>query len=492
MPRTKISKVARALNIGLQTAVDFLEKKGISVDTNPNTKIDENAVVLLVKEYNPSADAKAFTAEIMAVPTAKTPERPAGHSAQAAPVASKSSTVQPAVAPAAPASSNPAVQTVGGVRILGHIELDRKGNPVRKPAPKPAPKPEVKPEPQPEVKPEPKAEVKPEPQPEVKAEPKQEPRPEVKAAPEAESKPEVKHEPKVEAKPENKPAVKPEPKPEVKPEPKPEIKPEPKVEVKPEAKPASPNAGSRQEVKAAMKNEPRITPKAEEKSAAPAPTGEPEVFTLPNAPERPQLNIVGKIDLDALNQSTRPKKKPAPGQRGAAGQGDRKKRKRINGKEKVDIEKTSQQTASENREGRGGNQGGRGEKGGRGGNQNQGGRGGNQGGRGEKSRAPKRQAPPQHTEVNEEDVQKQVKETLARLTQKDKGQKKGVKWRKEKREAFASREREAMEAEEAESQRPGRDDGCSGKQCYRHLHEHRCDGFHQPASRCRNHKYRGR
>ena len=46
---------------------------------------------------------------------------------------------------------------------------------------------------------------------------------------------------------------------------------------------------------------------------------------------------------------------------------------------------------------------------------------------------------------------KQVKETLARLTQKDKGQKKGVKWRKEKREAFASREREAMEAEEAES-----------------------------------------
>ncbi len=53
MPRTKISKVARALNIGLQTAVDFLDKKGISVDTNPNTKIDESAVMLLVKEYAP-------------------------------------------------------------------------------------------------------------------------------------------------------------------------------------------------------------------------------------------------------------------------------------------------------------------------------------------------------------------------------------------------------------------------------------------------------
>ena len=58
---------------------------------------------------------------------------------------------------------------------------------------------------------------------------------------------------------------------------------------------------------------------------------------------------------------------------------------------------------------------------------------------------------PVHSEVNEEDVQKQVKETLARLTSKDKGQKKGAKWRKEKREAFASREREAAELEEAES-----------------------------------------
>ncbi len=189
----------------------------------------------------------------------------------------------------------------------------------------------------------------------------------------------------------------------------------------------------------------------------PAADKEPEVFTLPTSPDRPQLNIVGKIDLDALNQSTRPKKKPAPGQRNAAGQGDRKKRKRITGKEKVDIEKTSQQTGSDNRgDNRGGGQQNRsdnrgGNQGGRGGNQ--GGRGGNQGGRGgdNKGRGQKRAAAPQHTEVNEEDVQKQVKETLARLTQKDKGQKKGVKWRKEKREAFASREREAMEAEEAES-----------------------------------------
>ncbi len=59
---------------------------------------------------------------------------------------------------------------------------------------------------------------------------------------------------------------------------------------------------------------------------------------------------------------------------------------------------------------------------------------------------------PVHNEVNEEDVQKQVKEVLARLTAKgNKGQKTGAKWRKEKREAFANREHERAEMEEAES-----------------------------------------
>lgn len=56
---------------------------------------------------------------------------------------------------------------------------------------------------------------------------------------------------------------------------------------------------------------------------------------------------------------------------------------------------------------------------------------------------------PIKAEVSEEDVQKQIKETLARLTTK--GQKKSAKWRKEKREAFSNRERELAEMEEAES-----------------------------------------
>ena len=101
--------------------------------------------------------------------------------------------------------------------------------------------------------------------------------------------------------------------------------------------------------------------------------------------------------------------------------------------EKIDIEKSANQQG-------GGNGGGDRQRGGK--ENRRGDKGGN------KDRNRRGAA---HTEVNEEDVQKQVKEVLARLTSKDKGQKRGVKWRKEKREAVAEREREAAEMAAAES-----------------------------------------
>ncbi|WP_354668871.1 translation initiation factor IF-2, partial [uncultured Duncaniella sp.] len=97
----------------------------------------------------------------------------------------------------------------------------------------------------------------------------------------------------------------------------------------------------------------------------------------------------------------------------------------------------------DNNNSRGGNNGG--------GNNGGGNRGGANRGGNDRGRGKDRNKRPVHTEVNEEDVQKQVRETLARLTSKDKGQKKGVKWRKEKREAFASHAREAAEEAAAES-----------------------------------------
>ena len=59
MARTKISKVAKDLNISLQTAVEFLQKKDITVDDNPNTRIEDDVVDILVKEFKSDKDLKS-------------------------------------------------------------------------------------------------------------------------------------------------------------------------------------------------------------------------------------------------------------------------------------------------------------------------------------------------------------------------------------------------------------------------------------------------
>ena len=180
------------------------------------------------------------------------------------------------------------------------------------------------------------------------------------------------------------------------------------------------------------------------------PTKDPEVFVPERTVTGPTINVIGKIDLDAINQSTRPKKKSKEERRNDRNnsqddnsQNDRKKRKRIGGKEKIDIEKTGQQAAQNERNQRSGNNSGNGRDRNNNNNKNA--------AKEAKKRNDRRQPVPQHVEVSDEDVSKQVKETLARLTNKDKALKRGAKWRKEKREMVANREREAAQAEMAES-----------------------------------------
>lgn len=147
----------------------------------------------------------------------------------------------------------------------------------------------------------------------------------------------------------------------------------------------------------------------------------------------PKVNVLGKIDLDALNQSTRPKKKSKEDKRRereekAQQNGERKKRVRIN-KERVDISAAANQ---------GGNNGG---------NKNNNGNNNNNQGKKKKNR----NRPQKPLEVNEVDVAKQVKETLARLTQKQNQNKKGAKYRKEKREAVQEKLNAEAKAERKES-----------------------------------------
>ena len=151
------------------------------------------------------------------------------------------------------------------------------------------------------------------------------------------------------------------------------------------------------------------------------------------AQNTPQLNVLGKIDLDSLNQSTRPKKKSKEERRKEREEkaaGERKKRERIR-TDKVDIEAAAKQANQQNKK-----------------NQN---KQSNQQQQQQGGKKNKKNRPVKPLEVDDEAVARQVKETLARLTSKTNQNKKGAKYRKEKRDAVAERMNEEMAAEAAES-----------------------------------------
>lgn len=146
----------------------------------------------------------------------------------------------------------------------------------------------------------------------------------------------------------------------------------------------------------------------------------------------PKVNVLGKIDLSTINQSTRPKKKSKEERRREREEkrdGGRKKRVRIN-QERVDINAASKQIGNNGGGNKSGNADGRNTN-----KKNRKGRGRNQ----------------KPLEVNEEEVARQVKETLARLTSKGTQNRKGAKYRKEKRDAMQERMSAEARAERKES-----------------------------------------
>ena len=316
----RLNKVIKECNVGIQTAVEFLQKKGFTdVEANPSTKISDEQYQLLIAEFKTDKGLRDDAAviskqrqnkekkETIALPEEKPIE-----------VIKKPEPKQP--------------------KVVGHIDLNSLNR---------------KPQPAPEKKEEPKQEVPvAQPQPVVKAEP-------VKAV---------------------------------------------KVEVG---------------------------------------TEEDGVFRLNNTnSSAPQLKVRGHIDLDSLNQSTRPKKKTKEEKRKEReeknrqtgqmnGEGGKKKRVRI-GKERVDVNAVGAQQQQQPK------------KNNRPEAQN------NQQGGGKHNKNKNRQQPVVKQEVSDEDVAKQVKETLARLTNKNKAGK-GAKYRKEKRENARANMEEQLEELAAES-----------------------------------------
>ena len=372
----RLNKVTKEFNIGLQTAVDFLRKNGYDdVEVSPNSKITEQQYELLQKEFSSDKGLRSEATQLIQHRQEKSKERKE---------ATKQKRQAEEIASAKPKTS---------YKVVGHIELDKKGNPVRKEEPQTSPKVEVQaaqPAPAPSVAPKP--EEKPTPQP-------------------VESKVEK-------AEPVETPTSQPEPKPQ-------EQKPQPAKE--PETKPQ---------------------PSVEERSAVLG--SEVNGAYRLNTSTLAAPKVLGKIDLSSINSSTRPRKKSREEKRrerdernhaaangqNASGGGDRKKRVRI-GKERVDVNAVASQVQEHNGQRKGG------------GNNNSGQQNG--GGKNKNKQKNQRKPLPVQTEVSDEEVAKQVRETLARLTNKSSKVGKGAKYRREKRDAIRQGVENEMEAQAAES-----------------------------------------
>ncbi len=376
----RLNKVLTELNIGLQTAVDYLKNKKslgeIKDDANVNTKISDEQYEALVKEFKGDKDVKNKANMIFPKKEKKPKEQKPKSEVKVEPKREEHRQE---------------------FKPLGKIDLENIG---KKPvAQKPA-------EPEPVQAPAPKAAAEPEVKvvEEVKVE-------KVETAEKAEKVEQVEQPEQTEVVEPKAPVAQPEP----------EVKPEPEAVV-------------------------QTAPKAEEPAAEPKKEAV-EVYKLKTEKKiaATNLNVVGKIDLDALNQSTRPKKKSKEERRkereekqaqmhGGAN-GEKKKRERIRSG-KVDIEAAaSQDNANKNKKQKN-----------KGGNQNYQDQGGQQGGKNKN----KKNRPVKPLEVDDEAVARQVKETLARLTSKNQN-KKGAKYRREKRDAVAERMQEEMESQAAES-----------------------------------------
>ena len=418
----RLNKVTRDLNVGVTTVVEFLQKKGYTIEASPNAKITEEQYAVLVKEFstdkNLKIESEKFSQERQNKDRNKASISIEGFESKK----EKEEVVKTVI----PEEARPKLKQVG------KIDLDNLNKKTASKVVEPAAK---------VIEQTPKAE----PVVEKVVERKETPQPE-KETP----KPVV-----VEEK-------KPEPAPQPAPAPVLEEKKEPKIEKTEEKTP---------QVKEMEKETPEAAPVQEKE--------EDDVFKIRPTEFKSKINVVGQIDLAALNQSTRPKKKSKEEKRKEREEKDKqrqeqrklmkdaiikeirkgddkisknlvnddaakkKKRNRIN-KERVDINaagttnvggasNNNQRNDNANRPNRNNNSKPNG-------NNNQG------GGKFNKDRFKK---PVVKAEVSDEDVAKQVKETLARLTNKTKN--KAAKYRKEKRENVQNRlmEQEEMEQEDS-------------------------------------------
>lgn len=370
----RLNIALRELNIGLQTAVEFLEKKSELGEVKPelNFKLNDGQYKALVEAFKQDAEVRNQAEKIFQ----KKPK-------------DKKHTPEPKTPNTDTALDKPAQQQF---KPLGKIDLstfDKKGVAKDPGAQKVEKKSEFKPRP-------------------------------VESTAAVSAQPQRNHSEIVvktpNAAPKTEPVFKPTPKEVVKPA---AVQPVNKVIEKP----------VHQEAKAPQAVEPVVQTNTETTSESKA---NDEIFQTKSEimiQNTPKVNVLGKIDLSTINQSTRPKKKSKEERRKEREDkttGEKKKRVRIH-KERVDINAVSKQVGPSN----------------------------NANAKNVNNKKKKitnnRTRTQKPLEVNEEEVARQVKETLARLTSKGTQNKRGAKYRKEKRDAVQERISAADRAEGKDS-----------------------------------------
>ena len=474
----RLNKVTRDLNVGISTIVEFLQKKGFTVEANPNTRISEEQYALLAKEFSSDKDLRLKSEMLTrdsrnnrrdnAAEEVRT-ETPAREAFKPKPAAQQTATQQPVATPkeeAKPVTEQKEVKETQAPSTPKTVDA----TPVVEPKQPEAPQQPV--QQQAEEKKQSVASAQQQAAQAQKqttqAQPKQPTAAEQQQPKPAAQQPAAAERPQVEVqKPQQAQSAKQTAKP---------TSAQPAPSAQPQAS-ASPKEEPKQTAEVASEPATEAKPAAEAKPAEPAKQEEAKeetIFKIARTEPVSKINVIGRIDLAALNQSTRPKKKSKEERKkereekerqrmdqrkqmkeaimkeirrddnsksDSASNDSKKKRARIN-KDRVEIEemRSSGNNRGDRRKDERNERGERGERGDR--NER------NQQGKRNKDRNNKQQAI--QREVNEEDVARQVKETLARLTSKG-GKSKAAKYRKEKREMAAERNEEMEKREMADS-----------------------------------------
>lgn len=390
MAEIRLNKIIRTYNIGLQNLVDFLISKGVEVEANPNAKISDDLLPQIEKQFGKDLELKQASEKV----DIKLNE-----------ILEKTSRKQQENAKEEE-DEEPVRETVIKTTIFTPVEQRQEAAQ--------APQPEVAPEPKDDALPE--RETAPSPEPETRTAeeaPAKEAEPEVRQEPEPVKEVPAKMEEKAEAVTESKPL------PET-----PKVDTVVKEDVPAPTTPAAgkdQHNGERPDVKHEKKHVPaQAKPKEEQQAKA-----------KPQAPEEkpsdddstPGLKVLGKIDLSQFE----PKK------------GGKKRERIAKGSQKVDVAKEGKQADNSSKKDK---------------DKNKNAKQGQEQGKGNKkrNRGADRFKPAmteEEQEAMQKEIQKQVKETYARMNDNKKNNF-GAKYRKEKREQAAAKTQEEMAQEMAE------------------------------------------